>query len=109
MSFPSKAVALYAGIEWGLRDIAFLSPFIFSSNVGVFYVQECTHADSKVLINDYVNDVDYFVLLIKNKDGDNAVLMKSKAVMPYKNKVVDFTWIAKHLKKKWRVDYQSTS
>jgi hypothetical protein len=109
MGCPSKVIALYAGIEWGLRDITFLSPFIFSSNLGVFYVQECIHVDSQVLINDYVTDVDYFILLIKNKDGDNAVLMKHEDIMPYRNEVVDFTWIAKNWKKKWRVDYQSTT
>jgi hypothetical protein len=109
VDYPSKAVGLYAGIEWGLRDIKFLSPFIFSSNMGTFYVQVSTHFETKVLINDYTSSVDYYVLIIKNKDGDNAVLMKHEDISSHRNESVDFKWIAKHLKKKWRVDFSPQS
>jgi len=109
VNWISKAVGLYAGIEWGLRDITFLSPFIFSSNKGTFYVQVCTHYETKVLINDYTSSVDYYVLIIKNKDGDNAVLMKHEDISSHRNKSVDFKWIAKHLKKKWRMDFRQST
>jgi hypothetical protein len=106
---PSKAIGLFAGIEWGLKDIKILSPFIFSSDKGVFYVQVSTHFDTSILINDYQSKPDYFVLIIKNKEGDNSVLLKEEDVLQHKNKYVDFKWIAKHLKKKWRVDFHQST
>lgn len=109
MACPSKATALYGAIEWGLRDIEFLTPFIFSSNMGTFYTQVDMHNNTRLVINDYVTDVDYFILIITNKDGDNAVLMKHEDVASKRGEVVDFVWIAQKLKKKWRVDYQSTT
>lgn len=48
---------------------------------------------------------EYDVYVIRNKDGDNAVLFRSIDLEPMSNKWVSFEWIAKNLKKKWRIDF----
>jgi hypothetical protein len=103
----SKAVALYASIEWGLRDIEFLSPHSFRCNHGTFRCCVVDHEDSTIFINwrEDQREDEYDVYIIRNKEGDNAVLFRSIDLEPMSNKWVSFEWIAKHLKKKWRVDF----
>lgn len=107
MTYPSKAIALYASIEWGLRDIEFLSPCFFKCDHGKFGCHFVDHEDCKIFISwreDMRHD-EYDVYVIRNKDGDNAVLFRSIDLEPMSNKWVSFEWIAKNLKKKWRIDF----
>lgn len=109
---PSKLIGLYASIEWGLRDIKFLSPHSFSSNHGTFTCAYKTHEDGKVFVSwrEDMRDDEYDVFIIRNKElGDNAVLFRSKDLEPMSNKWITFEWIAKHLKKKWRVDFHPST
>jgi len=108
MTSPSKVIGLYASIEWGLRDIEFLSPQFFRCNHGKFGCHFVDHEDGKIFISwrEDMRDDEYDVYVIRNKErGDNAVLFKAKDLEPMSNKWVTFEWIAKHLKKKWRVDF----
>lgn len=112
MTSPSKAIALYASIEWGLRDIEFLSPHSFKCNHGTFRCHVVDHKDAKVFMHwrEDQRDDEYDVYVIRNKElGDNAVLFRSKDLEPMSNKWVSFEWIAKNLKKKWRVDFHPST
>lgn len=112
MTCPSKVIALYGCIEWGLRDVEFLSPSSFRCNQGVFRVQAVNHEDTKVFIHwrEDQKDDEYEVYIIKNKmHGDNCVLFKAQDLEDMSNKWVSFKWIAKNLRKKWRIEIQSTT
>lgn len=110
MTCPSKAIALYGTMEWGLKNIEFLSPYSFRCNHGLFYCRVKDHEDSKIFVEWYEQrqDDEYVVYIIPNKKGDNAVLFLAKDIDPMSNKYMSFEWIAKHLKKKWRVDLTYT-
>lgn len=111
MTCPSKVIALYGCIEWGLRDVKFLSPSSFTCNQGTFRCHAVDHEDARIFIHwreDQMGD-EYDVYIIKNKKGDNCVLFKSQDLEDMSNKWVSFEWIAKNLKKKWRIDIQSTT
>lgn len=97
-------------MEWGLKDVEFLSPYSFRCNHGLFYCRQRNHEDSKIFIEWYDDEKDheYVVYLIPNKRGDNCVLFRAKDIAPMSNKWVTFEWIAKHLKKKWRIDVSTT-
>ena len=109
--YPSKLLAVYASIEWGLRDIEFLGPHYFKSNHGKFGCRVVDHEDSSIFINwrEDQKDDEYEVYIIRNKEGDNAVLFRAIDLEPMSNKWVSFEWIAKHLKKKWRVDFHPST
>ena len=74
----SKGIALLMSVEWGLRDIRFLSPHSFSASkdekVFEFFVYTSPHDDNfDVMIPEFNNE--YLILFIPNKTGDNCVLM----------------------------------
>lgn len=92
-------------MEWGLKDVKFISPHSFRCNHGEFLCRVWGHEDSKIFIEwlDDESDDLYVVYIIPNKEGDNCVLFKAKDVAPMSNKWVTFKWIAENLKKKWRI------
>lgn len=103
----SKAFGLYGAMEWGLKDVEFLSPHSFRCNHGTFYCRKWSHEDYKIFVEWYDDEKDdeYVIYLIPNKEGDNCVLFKAKDIAPMSNKWITFEWIAKNLKRKWRMDY----
>ena len=111
MDYPSKLIALYGSLEWGLRDITFLSPFSFRCNHGEFLCRARNHEDAKIFVEWLEDERDdwYVVYIIPNKAGDNCVLFKSVDIAEMSNKWITFEWIAKKYKKKWRIDIQSTT
>jgi len=108
LTSPSKAFGLYASIEWGLRDVKFLSPHSFSASNGThtwcFYC--CLHeydTNFDLLIPEF--DDDYLILSIPNKDGDNCVLLEKTDCAEFMNQKVSMKWIATKIKRKWGVTF----
>tara|TARA_R100000951_G_scaffold78799_1_gene66561 strand:+ start:2944 stop:3249 length:306 start_codon:yes stop_codon:yes gene_type:complete len=95
-------------MEWGLRDVKFLSPFSFSANK-----QGKTYTFG-VLITDYNDNMDvvlpvsheqYLIVCIANKKGDNCVLLDGGLCRS--PKVVSMKWIGQNLKRKFYVRFTS--
>ena len=108
---PSKAFGLYTSIEWGLSGVKTLSPFSFQGCKGdrdITFHSVITEADGySVGIPQF--DEDFLLLCIANKKGDNCVVLTKEDCKESMGKSVDFKWIAKHLKRKFNVQYSSTS
>jgi hypothetical protein len=111
MTSLSKAIALYGSLEWGLRDIEFLSPHSFRCNHGEFLCRMWNHEDAQIFVEWLEDERDdwYVVYIIPNKVGDNCVLFKSADIAEMSNKWISFEWIAKKYKKKWRIDYHPST
>lgn len=110
-TFPSKAIGLYASIEWGLSGVKTLSPFSFAGRKGD---KELTFHTKMLYSKDYMVDIPKFeeqflVLCILNKQGDNCVVLTKQACEDVMGSQVDFHWVAKHLKRKFHVQYTPTS
>ena len=103
--YPSKPFGLYAMMEWGLRDVKFLSPFSFSANTGdstlTFHVSIQDHTEAHEVELPAI-DEQYLILYIPNKRGDNCVVIDAKDC-PSVDTFVEFKWVAKHLKRKFYV------
>ena len=107
-TYPSKPFGLYARLEWGLRDVKFLSPFSFSAS------REGKTYTFGVLMTDYNSNMDvvlpgnhehYLILCIANKQGDNCVLLDGNICRS--PKVVSLKWIGENLKRKFYVKLTS--
>ncbi len=101
---PSKPLGLYAGLEWGLGNIRFLSPFSFSgTKQGVTHTFHVSMQDYDKDFNLYIPEFEeqYIVLFIPNKSGDNAVLLTRDGCLDKMCSMVSLKWISKKLKKKW--------
>jgi hypothetical protein len=78
----SKAIGLYAGIEWGLKVKSF-APYSFLADTKngelKFSVYVCEAEGSKVRVDKFVKDSlsNYLILVIHNKLGDNAILIEN--------------------------------
>lgn len=102
----SKGIALLMSVEWGLRNIRFLSPHSFSAEKDgkVFCFDVCTsiHDDSfDVMLPAFDNE--YLIMFIPNKSGDNCVLMTNNDCTEMMGKKVSMKWIADRIKRKWNV------
>jgi hypothetical protein len=109
---PSKPLGLYAGLEWGLGDITFLSPFSFSGTKGGKVITfHCAMNDYDSNFNVYIPEFteDVICLFIPNKDGDNSVLLTKQDCMRVMGKDVSMRWISKKIKKKWAMKTSRTS
>ena len=108
LTSPSKAFGLYASIEWGLRNVKFLSPHSFcaSNETDTWsfhtYVSEYD-AEFNVFLPEF--DDDYIILSIPNKGGDNCVLMDKASCKECMNQKVSMKWIATRIKRKWNATY----
>lgn len=104
---PSKAFSLYASIEWGLSGVRTLSPFSFEgSKAGRLMSFHCSLQDSENYQVTIPNFEEEFLLLsIANKQGDNCVVLTREDCKPSMGGSVDFHWLAKHLKRKFDVQY----
>ena len=105
---PSKVFGLYASIEWGLRDIKFLSPHSFSASNGSetwsFYASISDYDDNfDVELPEFEDD--YVILFIPNKSGDNCVLMDKASCNMCMGQKVSMKWIAQRIKRKWAATY----
>lgn len=91
-------------IEWGLRDIEFLSPQTFSAKKGNRRMSFHVHAenyDKDFTVSVPKFDTDFLLLFIPNKEGDNCVVITRADSWERIESRVDMTWISKKLKRKW--------
>lgn len=92
-------------IEWGLRDIEFLSPSSFKAQgkdrKHTFHAAITSHYNTMVDIP--VFDEEFLVMLIDNKEGDNLILLTHNDCVEVKGTSVDFHWLAPRIKKKFHV------
>jgi len=101
---PSKPVGLYAAIEWGLRDIKFLSPFSFSGTKnGSEHTFYCIMKDYDKEFNVYIPSFteQFICITLPNKSGDNSILLSNKDCEHVMGKKVSMLWLSEKLKKKW--------
>lgn len=105
MTYPSKALGLIAAVEWGLGDIEFPSPYFFSGTFDgkryTFHAIIVEHFNTMVDIP--VFEEDFIFLLIKNKRGDNLILLTKNDCMEVMGTSVDFEWVAPKIKKRIHV------
>lgn len=103
---PSKPLGLYAGLEWGLGDIKFLSPFSFSGT------KEGRIFHFHVAVSDYDKDFNVFlplftepfiILFIPNKTGDNCVMLAGDRCSRDMGQKVSMQWVANNLSRKWEM------
>lgn len=109
---PSKPVGLYAAIEWGLRDVKFLSPYSFcGSKDSVNLTFHCIMSDYDSDFNVYIPSFSekYICIVIPNKSGDNGVVLTHEDCREVMGKKVSMKWIAEKLKKKWAMPISPTS
>ena len=111
-TYPSKPLGLYAAMEWGLRNIKFLSPFSFCGSKGdneiTFYVSWQKHDNNFSLKVPEFNE-QFLIMYIPNKSGDNAVLLSREDCLSSMGSLVDMKWIAKRIKRKWNMTLYLTS
>jgi len=110
MTSLSKGFGVYAMIEWGLRDIEFLSPQTFSACKGTRRMSFHVHAenyDKDFTVSIPKFDTDFLLLFIPNKEGDNCVILTRADTWEKRASRVDMTWIAKKLKRKWNARLQT--
>lgn len=105
-----KPVAIWASLEWGLKVIAF-GPRSFQAVTedGEILVISCLiqdHVDSSLIIPKFNNS--YLVICIPNKEGDNCVLLTRDDCINHFNQKVTFKWVAKTLRKKFRIGISMT-
>lgn len=102
----SKGFSLLMSIEWGLRDIKFLSPHSFSAKKDgkVFCFDVCTSIhDDNFDVFLPVFDNEYLIMFIPNKSGDNCVLMTKIDCSEMMGNKVSMKWISDRIKRKWNV------
>jgi len=100
----SKGFGAFAAIEWGLRDVKFLSPQIFSGKKNGRTMTFHVHAenyDKDFTVSMPKFNTDFLLLFIPNKEGDNCVIMTKEDSWDKIESRVDMTWIASKLKRKW--------
>jgi len=109
MNYPSKPLALWAAIEWGLRDVKITSPSSFSATSMEkrihFHVFIKNHRNAFVDLGVDSVDEGVVLLLIPNKAGDNFVVIKSEDLSSINLRNLSFEEIAKTLKRKRRFEY----
>lgn len=109
---PSKPLGLYAALEWGLRDITFLSPFSFRATKGsVNLTFHCIMTDHDNNLNIFIPKFteEFLCLYIPNKKGDNTVVLTREDCKDVMGSKVSMQWIADKLKKKWEMTLSQTS
>jgi hypothetical protein len=78
----SKAIGLYAGIEWGLKVKSF-APYSFTAETkdgeSKFSVFVCSAEGSKIRVDEFIRNSlsNYIILVIHNKPNDNAIVIKN--------------------------------
>jgi len=103
-TFLSKGFGAFAAIEWGLRDVKFLSPQTFSGSKNGRAMTFTVHAenyDEDFTVSIPKFDTDFLLLFIPNKEGDNCVILTRADSWERRESRVDMTWIARKLKRKW--------
>ena len=112
LSCPSKALALYARLEWGLGSTKLLSPFSFSASKGgqVFTFRvHVSHHDDKFNVDLPSFDEDYIILFIPNKLADNCILLLSEDCKDHEGGDVTMQWLAPKIQRKWRMELKEIS
>ena len=110
MTFLSKGFGLYAAIDWGLRDVKFLSPQTFSGKKNGRAMTFHVHAenyDKDFTVSVPKFDTDFLLLFIPNKEGDNCVILTKPDTWDKIGQRVDMTWIARKLKRKWNANLKT--
>lgn len=111
-TYPSKPIGLYAAMEWGLKNVKFVSPFSFcGSKEGkelTFQVSWQDHAEDFSLLIPEFNE-QYLIMYIPNKKGDNAVLLTREDCLSSMGSRVNMKWIAERIKTKWIMTTSPTS
>jgi len=110
MTFLSKGFGLYAVMDWGLRDIRFLSPQTFSGkkdgrSMAFFVHSEEYDEDFKISIPHF--DTEFLIVFIPNKEGDNCVVLTHADASEKIGCRVEMTWIAQNLKRKWHANLKT--
>jgi len=108
----SKALGLYARIEWGLRDVKILSPFSFSAiketETFSFRTHQCDHDESMDVYLPEFNE-QFIIVFIPNKKADNCILMRREDCLGSMASNVTMKWLASKILKKWRVNLKEIS
>lgn len=107
----SKGFGLYAMIEWGLRDVRFLSPQTFSGKKGertMTFTAAMRNYDKDFMVPIPGFDTNYLILFIPNKEGDNCIILEEKKGVVWNEDKVSLNWIANNLKRKWNARYKTT-
>lgn len=97
-------------IEWGLRDIEFLSPQTFSACKKGRRMSFHVHAenyDKDFTVSVPKFDTDFLLLFIPNKEGDNCVILTRPDTWEKIGQRVDMVWISKKLKRKWNANLKT--
>jgi len=110
MTFLSKGFGLYAAMDWGLRDIRFLSPQTFSGKkdgrtMSFFVHLEEYDEDFTISIPHF--DTEFLIAFIPNKEGDNCVILTHKDASEKIGCRVEMTWISQNLKRKWNANLKA--
>lgn len=106
--YPSKPLGLYAAMEWGLKNVKFLSPFSFCGSKDgkemTFHTYMEDHDKNfDVFIPEFTED--YIILFIPNKAGDNSIVLTLEDCLSEMGNKVSMEWLAKRIKRKWAMEY----
>lgn len=110
-TYLSKALGLYARIEWGLRDVKILSPFSFSAKKQSEEFKFSTHMssyDSNMDVYVPSFEEEFIILFIPNKKADNCILMRREDCLKVMGSSVTMNWLADKILRKWRIELRET-
>lgn len=97
-------------MEWGLRDIEFLSPQTFSACKNGRRMSFHVHAenyDKDFTVSIPKFGTDFLIVFIPNKEGDNCVVLTKEDSWEKRDSRVDMIWISKKLKRKWNANLKA--
>tara|TARA_R100001463_G_scaffold28337_4_gene64863 strand:- start:22589 stop:22942 length:354 start_codon:yes stop_codon:yes gene_type:complete len=111
MTCLSKSFGIYAMMEWGLRDVKFLSPQTFSGKKGgrtMTFTAAMRSYDKDFMVPIPNFETNYLILFIPNKEGDNCIILEERDGMVWNEDKVSLNWIALNLKRKWNAKLKTT-
>ena len=109
-SYPSKVVAAYAVLNWGMRDVKISSPCFFSAiskdKRTTFCCSVQDHNNATIDIPTDVSESEYMVFCIPNKQGANLIVLDSRDLKDRSGDNVSFEWLADKIKRKDRIEFK---
>ena len=107
-NYPSKVVATFGMLNWGMCDFNIASPYSFSAvSNGKSVSFTCSaqnHDNPTILIPMLDPNTQFTCFVILNKKGDNLIVVDNKDIESSQGKSVSFEWIADKIKRKYRVE-----
>lgn len=104
-TYHSKILGCLCVIEWGLRDIVFLSPSSFEAeaNGKRYTFHACIIEHFNTMVDIPVFEEDFLVMCIANKSGDNTIVLTHDDCKEVMGTSVDFHWVAGFIKKRMSI------